>query len=141
MNKDVVRELNAYLKGEHMAVKAYGHYIERIKDEKMKQELMDIQSDHRQHADKVADRIRQLGGKPAKGPGMMGMMSEVKNLLKKNSDDTQFILKDAGKGEYRGIKMAGEIVKGDLDPESLNLVKSLLEEDRSHVSKLGEYIH
>jgi bacterioferritin len=50
-------------------------------------------------------------------------------------------LLDAGKGEYRGIRMAEEVVKGDLDNESMELVKSLLEEDRSHVGKISSFIH
>ena len=141
MDRKVVNELNAYLKGEYMAIKAYEGYIERIKDNTIEQELRGIQEDHKQHAAKVSERIRKLGGKPAKGAGMIGLMSDMKNLLKRNSDDTRFILKDAGAGEYRGIQMAEEVVKGDLDKESLELVKSLLAEDREHVGKLGGYIH
>ena len=37
--------------------------------------------------------------------------------------------------------MAEEVVKGDLDAESLKLIKGLLEEDRSHVGKLSGFIH
>jgi hypothetical protein len=32
-------------------------------------------------------------------------------------------------------------VKGDLDAESLKLIKSLLEEDRGHVGRLSGFIH
>jgi hypothetical protein len=35
--------------------------------------------------------------------------------------------------------MAEEVVKGDLDPESLKLIKDILNEDRSHVSKLSGF--
>jgi bacterioferritin len=141
MDKKVVKELNAYLKGEYMAIKAYEGFMERIKDNSIKGELRKIQRDHKRHAIKVSDRIHALGGKPVKGAGLMGTMSDVKNLIKRNSDDTRFIIKDAGAGEYRGIQMAEEVVKGDLDAESLELVKSLLEEDRSHVEKLSNFIH
>lgn len=141
MDKRVVKELNAYLKGEYMAIKAYEGYIHRIKDSNLKEELKSIQKDHKKHAVKVSERIRQLGGKPAKGAGMIGFMSDIKNLVKPGKDDTGFILKDAGAGESRGINMAEEVVKGDLDAESLKLVKSLLEEDRGHVGKLKGYLH
>ena len=140
MDKKVVKELNAYLKGEYMAIKAYDGFLERIKDSNMKEELHNIQGDHKQHAAKVTERIIKLGGKPAKGPGLMGTMSDMKNLVKRNSDDTRTILVDAGLGEYRGIQMAEEVVKGDLDSESLSLIKDMLEEDRGHVGKLGGFI-
>jgi bacterioferritin len=107
----------------------------------MRLELQKIQRDHKQHAVKVSNRIRNLGGIPVKGAGLMGTMSDMKNLVKRNSDDTMFILKDAGAGEYRGIQMAEEVVKGDLDAESLKLIKSLLEEDRGHVGRLSGFIH
>lgn len=141
MDKKVIRELNAYLKGEYMAIKAYESYIHRIKDYEIREELQKIQKDHKKHAAKVSGRIRQLGGRPVKSAGMMGVMSDMKNLLKRNSDDMQYILKDANRGECRGINMAEEVVKGDLDAESLKLVKSLLDEDRGHVGKLRGYIH
>jgi bacterioferritin len=141
MDRKVVKELNAYLKGEYMAIKAYESFIHRIKDPSMRLELQKIQRDHKQHAVKVSNRIRNLGGIPVKGAGLMGTMSDMKNLVKRNSDDTMFILKDAGAGEYRGIQMAEEVVKGDLDAESLKLIKSLLEEDRGHVGRLSGFIH
>jgi len=139
MDKKVTKELNAYLKGEYMAIKAYDGFMERIKDPSVKEELHNIQRDHIKHAARVSERISSLGGKPVKGPGFMGTMADVKNLVKRNSNDTRFIIKDAGRGEYRGIQMAKEIVKGDLDPESLKLIKDILNEDRSHVGKLSDF--
>jgi bacterioferritin len=68
-------------------------------------------------------------------------MSDLKNMVKRNSDATSDILTDAGIGEYRGIRMAEEIVKGDLDAESLSLIKDILDEDRGHVGRLGGFIH
>lgn len=141
MDRKVVKELNAYLKGEYMAIKSYEGFMERIKDSAMKEELQNIQRDHKRHAVKVTERISDLGGKPVKGAGLMGKMSDMKNLIKRNSDDTKFIIKDAERGEYRGVQMAEEIVKGDLDPESQKLIKDILNEDRSHVGKLSSFVH
>lgn len=141
MDRKAVKELNAYLKGEYMAIKAYESFMERIKDPAVKEELQNIQQDHKQHAVKVSERINNLGGKPVKGAGLMGKMSDMKNIIKRNSDDTKFIIKDAEKGEYRGVQMAEEIVKGDLDPESQKLIKDILDEDRSHVGKLSSFVH
>ncbi len=141
MVKKVVEELNAYLRGEYMAIKSYEKFIERTKDPNVKREFLSIQQDHKKHAYKISERIRSLGGKPVKGAGYMGIMSDMKNLVKRNKDDTKFILKDAGRGEYRGIRMAEEIVKGDLDEQSKKLVNDLLNEDRGHVEKMRGLIH
>jgi len=138
---NVVKELNAYLKGEYMAIKSYEKFIERIKETGVKQELQNIQQDHEKHAFKISERIRNLGGKPVKDAGYMGIMFDMKNLMKRNKDDTEFILEDAGRGEYRGIRMAEEIVKGDLDEQSKKLVNDLLNEDRSHVEKMRNLMH
>jgi bacterioferritin len=141
MDKKVINELNAYLKGEYMAIKSYENYIGRIKDQFVKKEFREIQSDHKRHASRVSQRITELGGRPVKGPGLMGVMSSLKNLVKRNGNDTEFIIRDAGNGEYRGIRTAEEVVKGDLDADSLKLIKDILEEDRSHVGKLSNYLH
>lgn len=141
MDKKVINELNAYLKGEYMAIRSYENFIEKIKDQSVKKEFQEIQSDHMRHAARVSQRITELGGKPVKGPGFMGVMSGLKNMIKRNGSDTEFIIKDAGNGEYRGIKTAEEVVKGDLDEESLKLIKDILEEDRRHVGKLNNYLH
>ncbi|MGI6587025.1 MAG: DUF2383 domain-containing protein [Gracilibacteraceae bacterium] len=140
MNKKVVKELNAYLKGEYMAIKSYQDFIERTKDPSIRQKLQSIRQDHERHAVRISERISNLGGRPVKGAGFMGIMSDIRNLMKKNSSDTQFIIEDAGRGEYRGIQMAEEIVKGDLDPDSRNLVNKILDEDRSHVEKLKGFV-
>jgi bacterioferritin len=141
VDKKVVKELNAYLKGEYMAIKAYDEFLDKIKDPGIMGELQNIQGDHKKHAAMVSNRIISLGGKPVKGPGWMGTMANMKKLVKKNSDAANDILKDAGVGEYRGIRMAEEVVKGDLDEESLGLIKNILDEDRGHVGKLEGFIH
>jgi len=65
------------------------------------------------------------------GPGFMGSMAEVMNKFKGTSDDTEFILKDAAESENKGIKMAEELVRGDLDDESRKVVEKILDVNRS----------
>ncbi len=141
VDKKVVKELNAYLKGEYMAIKAYDEFLDRIRDPEIKEELESIQEDHIKHAALVSRRIINLGGKPVKGPGWIGAMADIKKLARRNSEAANDILTDAGVGEYRGIRMAEEVVKGDLDEESLGLIKDILDEDRGHVGRLNGFIH
>lgn len=140
-NSQVVNELNAFLEGNYMAILSYERYIQHVADLDVKNLLQDIQQDHKQHAIKIAERIQNLGGVPVDDAGIKGDMVEFMNRFKKGEDDPNFILKDALKGEDKGIEMSEKLVRGDLDPESLNIVKDILNEDRNHLDQLNRYVH
>jgi len=138
-----IQELNTLLKGEYMAIESYERFIQNAEDEKAKAELQKIQKDHKQHAILIAERIQNLGGRPVDGVGMMGEMAQMFDTIKNlhNQKDTRFILHDAYEGEQKGIQMAEEIAKGDLDKESENLIKKILKEDRKHVKSLEKLLN
>lgn len=133
----VIKELNAFLKGQYMGIHAYENYIDKVNDPHIKEELQKIQQDHKNHAIKVSERIQNLGGKPVDDVGFMGSIQEVMSKMKGFPDTTEGILKGAIKGEgYYGIQMSEEIVKGDLDPESHIIIKEILNIDRNHVQHM-----
>jgi rubrerythrin len=136
-----INELNALLKGEHMAIHGYEKYMESIKEPAIKEELQKIQIDHKQHAIRLAERIQNLGGHPSRDVGVAGeigqIMSTIKQLGRKNTEN---ILRDAYNGENNGIKMAEELVKGDLDEQSGALVNDILNTDKNHLSTLSELL-
>lgn len=141
MNNNVTKELNTFLKGNFMAIHAYDKYIHRIKDIEIKQVLQEIQQDHKEHALMVAERVQNLGGLPVNDVGVMGNAAELVNTMKGPTNDTANILKDALVGEHRGIEKSKELLDGDLDPESLTLVKRILNVDQKHVDLLDELVH
>lgn len=134
--KKNVSELNAYLKGEYMAIDSYEQFIQRVQDNKLKAELQSIQQDHKRHAMKVAQRIQNLGGKPVNGAGFTGKISETISSVKYIGKNDDFLLQQAYKGEKYGVEMAAEVIKGDLDKHSTELVNTLLNEDRGHINTL-----
>lgn len=69
---DVVKILNAFLKGQYMGIHAYEHCIEKLKDPNIKKEFQNIQQDHKIHALKVAERIQNLWGIPVDNEGIVG---------------------------------------------------------------------
>ena len=79
----------------------------------IKQTLQKIQQDHKQHAMLIAERIQNLGGVPVDDVGFKGTIAEFVNNLKGSSNDPTFILKDALKGEDKGIEISKELVNGD----------------------------
>lgn len=136
-----IKELNAFLKGQYMGIHAYEEHIQKVKDPHIKSELQKIQQEHKHHAAIIADRIQNLGGRPADDEGFIGSIQQAISKLK-IPDSTDGILKSALKGEdYYGIQMSEEIVKGDLDPESKQLVQQILDHDRKHVELLNNLLH
>ncbi|MCX7708551.1 MAG: PA2169 family four-helix-bundle protein [Clostridia bacterium] len=141
MENTAVNELNAFLKGEIMAVEAYQNYIDGTQEQRIKDEFLRIQKDHKKHMEIISDRIKALGGEPEKGTGFAGIMSNTKlkleNVMGRNPFDT---LKDAYDGEDKGVAKAEEIVKGDLDPESRGLIQGILKQDHEHLSRMAHLI-
>ena len=140
MDTSVIKELNTFLEGNFMAIHAYEKYIHHIDDSEIKQTLQNIQQDHKQHAMVIAERIQNLGGIPVDDVGMMGSVAELINKIKGSAKNLAPILKDALLGEQRGIDKSKELLNGDLDPESLELVKGILKHDQKHVDLLDELI-
>ncbi|MYL35149.1 DUF2383 domain-containing protein [Pontibacillus yanchengensis] len=140
-NEDVVKTLNKFLQGQYMGIHAYEHYIGKLKDHYVKKEFQGIQQDHKEHAQRVAERIQNLGGKPVDNEGMLG---SIQGYIGKFSipEDTKGIIESALKGEsYYGVEISEEIVKGDLDKESHRIVKGILDKDRQHVDMLNQMSH
>lgn len=141
MNKDVVKELNAFLKGQYMGIHAYEHYIQSTKDPLIKKELQEIQQDHKNHAMKVAERIQNLGGEPVTDEGIVGSVQNAMSRLA-TPYTTEGMLQNALKGEeHYGIELSEEMVKGDLDEESRMLVEEIIDRDRQHLEKLDSLLH
>ncbi|UOQ92661.1 ferritin-like domain-containing protein [Halobacillus shinanisalinarum] len=138
---NVVKELNEYLKGEYMGIHAYEHYIKNAQDQDIKAALQLIQQEHKQHALKIAERIQDLGGKAAEDNGFMGSVRESMMNLKGFPDTTGEILKGAVKGQQMGIRTTEDIVRGDLDPRSRQMVEENLAEDRSHIDQLNNLMY
>lgn len=141
MGNTVVNELNTILKGEHMAIDAYKRFIEDAKDENIKNELWNILEEHKRHAHQLSERIETLGGEPEQSAGFAGFMASAKAAIKRitGTGDIE-ILKKAYDGEDKGIVKAEEVVKGDLDDESMQLVNGILSEDHDHLRKMARLI-
>lgn len=136
----IIKELNTFLEGNFMAIHAYDQYIHHTNDQKIKNVLQKIQQNHKQHASLIAERIQNLGGIPADSAGIKGKMIEFITKIKGTTQDDYSILKDATVGENRGIQTSKELLDGDLDSESLQLVKNILECDQEHVELLKTLI-
>ncbi|ARK29574.1 DUF2383 domain-containing protein [Halalkalibacter krulwichiae] len=141
MNTKTIKELNQFLEGNFMAIHAYENYIEHIDNAMMKQTLQQLQQEHKQHAMLVAERIQNLGGVPVDDVGLRGNIAEIFIKLKGTTYDPIAIIKDAKVGEQRGIDKSKQILEGDLDKESLDLVQDILNKDTEHIERLDQLLH
>lgn len=141
MDTASVNELNSLLQGEQMAADSYEKVIQRIQDNTLKNDLQKLQQSHKQHTILLADRIQDLGGTPAKGVGAVGKVSEIVSSVRDINKDAAAILQELYTGEDKGIKMATELVKGDLDGDSAKLVNNILTEDRNNMNILKGVIN
>ena len=136
----VINELNTLLKGEQMAIEAYEKFIQFVENDVIKGEFQEIQKEHKKYASDIAGRIQTLGGHPEYGTGLIGFMSGTKIAMQSTNKDTIDILKKAYDGEDKGIAMAEEIVKGDLDQESAEMVDGILSKDHDHLKRMMNLI-
>ncbi|RSK27346.1 DUF2383 domain-containing protein [Bacillus sp. HMF5848] len=134
--ENTVKELNEFLKGHYMAIHGYESLIQHIDNDEVKNAFQSIQQNHKEHASKVAERIQDIGGEPLDGVGVVGSIVETFNNFKDAKMTDEDLINKACEAEDRGIAMSEEVVRGDLDNESLQLIKSILTEDRLHVSEL-----
>ncbi len=137
METNAINHLNALLKGEQTAIGSYEKYIRVTEDEKIKSSLRDIQQDHKEHAAKLADRIKAMGGRPDYGTGIAGMITNIRfSLEARNTGDAFELLKSAYDGEDRGIAMTEKVVKSGLDEESRDMLKRILSDDHGHLKSM-----
>jgi len=137
MDKSIVtKELNTVLKGEQMAVESYEKFISAADNEKIRNGLQQIQKAHKEHTSLLAKRIQELGAVPDYSTGVVGVFSNMKLEVETNRKNSVDILKRAYDGEDKGIAAAEEVVRGDLDDTSLELVKNILSQDHDHLKSM-----
>ncbi len=136
-----IATLNELLKGEHMAIESYETVMSTIDNKELKVKLNGIVEDHKRHAMEIKDRIYKLGGKPKESTGMVGVMSDIKLKAEGMVSNNQFMLKELFSGEKQGIAAVKETIKGDLDTDSLQLVKEMIETDERHLAELQQLIN
>ena len=142
MEKGAVNGLNLILKGKQVAIDAYERFIQDVGDDRVKKEFQEIQRDHKKRASELFIHIQSLGGKPESNIGFAGFMASAKAAMNDmGKTETIDILKKAYDGEDKKIAKAEEIIRGDLDKESEELIKNILSEDQDHLKKMLNLIN
>lgn len=137
----VIDELNRFLRGRYMGLHQYEQLILRAKNPHLKEMLQKFQKHAKLGAKMVADRIRQLGGEPVDGVGILGEIRIWMEKFQVSPDRAIDILHDAYIGENKyGIHMSHEMVAGDIDEESKRIIDQILEEDQKRADQIKRWL-
>lgn len=72
-----IEKLNSFLRGELSAVETYGQCIDKLDEPHFKHQLALLRDSHRQRAERLALRIRTLGGEPEDSSGVWGAFAKL----------------------------------------------------------------
>ena len=140
-NETVIEELNTLLRGTYMGIRSLEHYIQKVDNHNLKSSFQKMQLEQKENAEKIAERIQNLGGIPADDEGISGSMHSFMHKLMIPDNDRRMI-EDALDGfEKYGVHYSEELVKGDLDPESKQIVDEIINDSRRHAEQLKNLLH
>ncbi|MGL4771998.1 MAG: DUF2383 domain-containing protein [Clostridium sp.] len=123
-NKEMVKEINKFLKGIHMGGTTFKDYLKKATNPDLKEDLKNIIESFKKHEEAITHRIEQLGGDAADTVGIMGMMAEFFEKIKDltiNTDNE--VVEQAIKAIDMGIKQGEKFLN-----EHQNLDKSIRDE-------------
>ncbi|WMM25649.1 DUF2383 domain-containing protein [Tissierella sp. MB52-C2] len=136
-NLETIKSLNELLQGEYMAIESFNNFISRLEDEKMRKSFQDIQKQHRENVEILANYIQNIGGQPDENLGMKGKMGDIMLNMELGPDSIDNeIIKKAIEGETKGVNMAEKVLRGKLDEKSRDIAGEILENDRRSIEKL-----
>lgn len=138
----VVKVLNEALATEIVCVLRYKrHYFmaRGIHAQAIAQEFSEHAADEQAHADRIAERIAQLGGEPDYGPASLGLRSHTE--YSEGRDLIEMVEEDLV-AERIAIDSYGEIVRflGEDDPTTRVLMEGILAKEEEHADDLASLL-
>jgi len=102
-------------------------------------ELMQHAQDELAHADKLAERITQLGGTPDFAPASLASRSHTEYRV---SDSLRAMLTEDLVAERIAVEAYGTVVRfiGDKDPTTRRLLEEILAQEEEHAAELSDFL-
>ncbi len=143
LDKDeAIRVLNEALATEIVCVLRYRfHYFMAtgIHKDGAAAEFLEHSNEEQQHADRIAERIKQLGGKPEMNPAIIAKLSHSEYVEGNSLED---MLKEDLVAERIAIQTYREMINffGEKDPTSRRLMEEILAVEEEHADDLADLI-
>jgi bacterioferritin len=140
--KQVIAILNEALATEIVCVLRYKfHYFmaSGLHSQAVKEEFKEHADDEQEHADWIAERIKQLGGKPEMNPDILSRHSHSE--YKEGTSLADMIREDLI-AERIAIESYREIIQflGDKDPTSKRLMEHILAKEEEHADDMADLL-
>ncbi|ELC8452386.1 PA2169 family four-helix-bundle protein [Clostridium perfringens] len=136
--------LNDNLKGLYMGMDIFKRYEKKCKSNDLKNLLNDVINLYSKETCELSSKISALGdSSPASNVGILGKASEaIYNIKTVTADTDSEILEESIKAFKTGIIMFQKFLhekEDQLDKESIDLVKNMIQENEELSKKLNEY--
>jgi bacterioferritin len=140
--KQVIGILNEALATEIVCVLRYKfHYFmaSGIHSQSVKAEFLEHANEEQQHADQIAERIKQLGGKPQMNPSILASRSHSE--YKEGTSLADMIREDLI-AERIAIESYRDIIQflGDKDTTSKRLMEQILAKEEEHADDMADLL-
>jgi bacterioferritin len=134
--------LNEALATELVCVLRYRfHYFmaSGIHSQAVKEEFMEHAKEEQEHADRIAERIKQLGGKPRMNPAEISGLSHSE--YKEGNSLTDMIREDLI-AERIAIESYREMIRffGEQDPTTRRMLEEILSKEEEHADELTDLL-
>lgn len=140
--EQVIKVLNEALATEIVCVLRYRfHYYMAtgIHKEGAAAEFLEHSNDEQGHADRIAERIKQLGGKPELNPAVIAQTSHSEYVEGTSLED---MLREDLVAERIAIQTYREMINffGDKDPTSRRLMEEILAVEEEHADDIADLL-
>jgi bacterioferritin len=140
--KQAIGVLNEALATELVCVLRYRfHYFMAtgIHSNSVKNEFKEHANEEQEHADRIAERIKQLGGKPEMNPAAITALSHSE--YKEGTSLADMIREDLI-AERIAVETYREIIRffGDKDPTSRVMMEDILAKEEEHADELADLL-
>jgi bacterioferritin len=140
--EQVIKVLNEALATEIVCVLRYRfHYYMAtgIHKEGAAQEFLEHSNEEQQHADQIAERIKQLGGKPELNPAIIAQTSHSEYVEGTSLED---MLREDLIAERIAIQTYREMISyfGEKDPTSRRMMEEILAVEEEHADDIADLL-
>ncbi len=140
--EQAVAVLNEALATELLCVLRYRfHYFMAtgIHSNSVKNEFKEHADEEQEHADRIAERIKQLGGKPEMNPAAITRLSHSEY---KEGNSLADMIREDLIAERIAVETYREIIRffGDKDPTSRTMMEEILAKEEEHADEMADLL-
>ena len=136
-----VKEMNKFLKGNHMGGTTFKDYLHKAKNPEIKNELVEIIESFKRHEEAITNRIEMLGGNAADTLGLIGTMADFFEKIKLVPVNTDLeVCERATAAMEMGMAQGEKFIEEnkELNPSLMKEVEAVVADYDNHLRKVQE---